>query len=66
MKEPKEKARELVDIFGKEKAILCVDEIIEAKPSRKRIVHTVQGSYNTIQDNDHYWQQVRKEIESYE
>lgn len=55
MKTHKEKAKELVEIFGKELAIKCVDEIIDSYNLAN--VEYEDGQFNK------YWQDIKSEIE---
>lgn len=56
MKEAKDKAKELIEKFGTEKAILCVDEIILSNP------HSNPMDSGWLYSTKYFWQQVKKEI----
>lgn len=61
MKEAKDKAEELIEKFGIEKAVLCVDEILKASPSAP--ILSDKGSFvNDIAESIEWWQQVKQEI----
>ena len=61
MKEAKDKAEELIDKFGIEKAILCVDDILNASPSLPILADN--GSFGSdIKESTKWWQQVKQEI----
>ena len=56
--EAKEKAKELVEIFGSKKtALICVNNIIAANPHSNPFNTSV---YSTM----YYWLEVEKEIET--
>ena len=55
----KEKAKELVGIFGKELALKCVDEIVkDRKHLEEEYDEDFFGSYGV----EEYWQEVKQEI----
>ena len=62
MKNTKEKATELIQIFGKELALIAVDEILAEVPTE--ILDTYKGeTHFIINDRYLFWQEVKQEIE---
>jgi hypothetical protein len=57
-----EKAINLVNTFGKELAIKCVDEILESMPTEYNVWKD-DGS-NFINGYNYYWKQVKYKIEN--
>lgn len=62
----KEKAKELIDIFGKELAVKCVDEILNTRPYELKKIFSEIMCINILIDKDEYWEEVKNEILNYE
>jgi len=59
MKSVKEKANELISIFGKELAQKVVDEILKSNPCSE---DSDRGGNFMWVDDTYYWEQVKQEL----
>lgn len=50
--------------IAKKIALKCIDKIIEANPSKEKLVMTMTGQHKTVVNNKAYWRKFKREIEN--
>jgi hypothetical protein len=61
---PKEKAKELVELFGVELALKAVDEILNLNHPLVIVYSEISKNVMTDYTQEYFWQQVKQEIQA--